>query len=240
VKRVFLPLVAAVFGLSVLSSCARVDPRAASLGTRHITIHEFEKHLGELSRLDQFKVPDDQREPGTGTVGVAPISLAQGLLTYEIGGVALEQELAARGLSVSDDEKKAAVDKAKEVIGSSPDQAAGSSSWDKLSASTQAVFINRVARQEKLTAEIKAGVTDAELQAFYDARKGEGTPPFDQVKDQVVDAVAGQKLNDLMSGRAKLAKVDVRYGRFYPETGSFSSPEALAAQAAAQAAQTGG
>jgi hypothetical protein len=228
VKRALLSVVAAALGLTILSSCATVEPDAAKVGTNHIRIRAFEKRLAELAKVERFA-----SQAKNGSVG---IELAQILLAFEISGTAFADELASRKISLTPEEVATATTAARGVMDQTGADA-GSPNWDKLSKSTQAVFINAIGHQNKVNDTIKAEITEADLQAFYEANKNEGTPPFEQVKDQIPDAVANERLNAVIAARTKDTKVDPRYGTYYPESGSFRSPQELEAAQAAQAAQ---
>jgi hypothetical protein len=228
VKRALLSVVAAALGLTILSSCASVEPDAAKVGSHHIRIRAFEKRLAELSKVERFA-----SQSGTGTVRV---TLAQTLLAFEISGTAFADELGSRKITLTAEELATATTAAKGIMDQGGADAA-TPNWDKLAESTQDVFINVVASQNKVTDTIKAEITEADLKAFYDTNKNDGTPPFEQVKDQIPEAVANDRLNAIIAARTKDTKVDPRYGTYYPESGSFRSPEELAA---AQAAAAGG
>jgi hypothetical protein len=231
VKRAFLSAIAAAVGITVLTSCATVEPDAAKVGTHRISIRGFEKRLAELAKVPRFA-----SQAGNGSVST---ELAQVLLSFEISGNAFADELASRNVTLTAED----LDTAKPAAQGVMDQAgasAGTPNWDKLSKSTQDLFINVIASQTKIVSIIKADITDADLQAFYESKKTPNTPPFEQVKDQIPDAVADLRLNAVIETRTKDTKVDPRYGTYYPASGSFRSPEQLAVAQAAQAAQNGG
>jgi hypothetical protein len=233
VKRAFLSVVAAAVGLTVLSSCATVEPDAAKVGTHHIRIRAFEKRLAELAKVPRFA-----SQAGNGSVST---ELAQILLSFEISGSAFADELSSRNITLTAEELDKAKPAAQGVMDQPTDGAtSGTPNWDKLSKSTQDLFVTVIARQSKIVSAIKADITDADLQAFYASKQTPDTPPFEQVKDQIPDAIADVRLNAIIENRTKDTKVDPRYGTYYPESGSFRSPEQLAVERAAQAAQNGG
>jgi hypothetical protein len=200
-------------------------------------VRNFEKHLGDLGKIDQFRSVNGSAPP---PLGVAPIGLAQALLTFEIGSETYAEELEARGVTVTAEEQAAAVVKAKEFLDGPAGQSTAPSTWDQLSASTQRVFVDKVARQDKLVATLKSTTSDDELLAIYNSAKAPTSPPFEDVKDQILKEVVGQKFDSNFRTRVQSVTVDRRYGQFYRDTASFLSPEEEAEAQAAQAAQNGG
>jgi hypothetical protein len=236
VKRALSSVVAAALGLTILSSCASVEPDAAKVGTHHIRIRGFEKRLERLSRLS-IVAP----EVGPGRISTR---VSQTLLTFEINNALLGDELVARNLTVTAEEETSAADIAKQQIISSE------ADWAKLDAPSQRVFVDFVARQTKLRATVADAVTDDQLRAFI-AAEGDliasalGTSPgddpsvFEQMKPDLKRLYAAGQIEDALVARAQSVKVDPRYGRYYPSTRSFESPEDRAAAAQQQAANGG-
>jgi hypothetical protein len=230
VKRAFLSVVAAAVGLTVLSACATVEPDAATVGSHHIRIREFEKRLGKLSKLSIL-----QSQVGPGRIST---SMAQVLLAFELDTRLLGDEIADKGVVLTPEEVTAATDVAKQqVIGNEAD-------WELLDSTMQNTFTQFVARRTKLRQTTADGATDDVLRSFS-AKNGDliaatiGVDPnadqasFDGAKPQLKLLYGAEVVENALVARAQWVKVDPRYGPYYASTHSFLSPEERATQAAA-------
>jgi hypothetical protein len=226
VKKSLLAVAFAATAALIAPACSTVAPDAARVGNTHIRITDFEKRLADFDDLEAFA--EAFKGPGTTTK-----TLAQSLLSLEINNVLAQQLLAERGATLTAEEITAGEAAAKQRLGQ--DEAAGDAAWANLESGSRKTLSTFFAAQTKLSETIQARLTEEEITAHYEAA-GAGAPPLEEVREQVVGSLTSKRITEAITSAALAAdvRVDPRYGTFYPETVSFTSPEEAAAQQQAQ------